>query len=788
MNLKTFKASTAKQVLSQISRELGPDAIIVSHRKIQNSEGRLWAEATASPRIEEAIPAKTSLTPEETGAKFSLKKLFLPASVILALVIAGVLIWQLLLRNTPANPFPQTVSVAVISFENQTGDDSYDYLNKVIPNLLITSLEQSGYFQVASWERLHDLLKQIGKEDSEVIDKDLGSELCKLDDIDALVTGSFTKAGEMFVTDVKVLDVETKRILKSANSRGKGEESIIQSQIDELSREISQGKGISEGKTERASMRIADITTNSLDAYYNFLRGNECNINRNFKDARTYLEKAVELDPSFSMAYFYLANALWALGDNKAKDEALKKAKDFSARATEKERLYIDGWTAFYIENDLDESFRIFKNMVKRYPKEKKPHQEMAEIYFAKELFDLAFEEYNKALELDPSDGWTLQNIIISHSWLGNYEKALEYLKKYTSISLDDHFALKLTAGVYFKMGRLDEALVKYNEAFEAYPDFGMAWAISYIHALKEDYPEAMRCIDRSINASSPYEKSWMYFIKSFYQYWLGSLELSKSNLIRQIDYADARAQVFPFGPLHTRANVSWMSGWISYDRGEYELCRKHFKRWFDIYMQDILQHFHPNDVAARKTIWTAWYYFYLGLVDVKQEEIESAKSRLVDINSLMPDILSRYKNWISFCHDFLQAEILLVEGAIPKAITIGEKSTPLGRAAEIGYLVLYNVPFLKDVLARAYQQNGEIDQAIAEYERLITFDSQREERCLIHPKYYYRLAELYEQKGEKGKAIEHYEKFLKFWQDADPDIPEVIEAKKQLSKLQSEP
>jgi len=34
MGPKTFKAPTAKQVLSKVSHELGPDAIIASHRKM----------------------------------------------------------------------------------------------------------------------------------------------------------------------------------------------------------------------------------------------------------------------------------------------------------------------------------------------------------------------------------------------------------------------------------------------------------------------------------------------------------------------------------------------------------------------------------------------------------------------------------------------------------------------------------------------------------------------------------------------------------------------------------
>ena len=74
---------------------------------------------------------------------------------------------------------------------------------------------------------MSDLLKQLGKEDTKFIDQDLGLELCRLDGIDAIVLGSFIRAGEMFATDVKVLDVETKKLLKSVSSRGEGVGSIL---------------------------------------------------------------------------------------------------------------------------------------------------------------------------------------------------------------------------------------------------------------------------------------------------------------------------------------------------------------------------------------------------------------------------------------------------------------------------------------------------------------------------------------------------------------------------------
>jgi hypothetical protein len=115
----------------------------------------------------------------------------------------------------------------------------------------------------------------LKKENVGVISGDLGFELCRIEGIKTIVLGTFTKAGNVFATDVKLLDAETKRLLKSAGSRGEGVDSILRTQIDELSREITKGVGPTPEKNAASPLPVAEVTTSSMDAYHYYLKGKE---------------------------------------------------------------------------------------------------------------------------------------------------------------------------------------------------------------------------------------------------------------------------------------------------------------------------------------------------------------------------------------------------------------------------------------------------------------------------------------------------------------------------------
>jgi tetratricopeptide (TPR) repeat protein len=89
--------------------------------------------------------------------------------------------------------------------------------------------------------------------------------------------------------------------------------------------------------------------------------------------------------------------------------------------------------------------------------------------------------------------------------------------------------------------------------------------------------------------------------------------------------------------------------------------------------------------------------------------------------------------------------------------------------------------------LANAYLQAGRLDEAVAEFEKLLTrYDSERVWSPIASVKTYYLLGLAYDKSGWNKKAIEQYEEFLDIWKNADPGIKEVDDAKERLKKLKS--
>ncbi len=51
---------------------------------------------------------------------------------------------------------------------------------------------------------------------------------------------------------------------------------------------------------------------------------------------------------------------------------------------------------------------------------------------------------------------------------------------------------------------------------------------------------------------------------------------------------------------------------------------------------------------------------------------------------------------------------------------------------------------------------------------------------------YLYALARLLEQSGDSRQALQEYERFLSLWKRADPELPELGEARRAVARLRT--
>jgi serine/threonine protein kinase/tetratricopeptide (TPR) repeat protein len=752
----------AKTVLKCLKKEKG--------ERYQTAEGLLGDLARIEktlPETTQALPLRRPQTSKQVTVRLPSKKVWIPAVVLLAL-LGALLVWQFVPDRAGSKR-----TVAVIGFKNQTGDDGLDYLREAIPNLLITSLEQSKHLRVTSWERLKDLLKQAGRDPATAaFDEEAGFEICRRAGIDALVVGSYVKAGETFVTDVKVLDAATRESLKSASARGEGISSILKSQIDEISREVGRGVGKPILKIEAPARPIIDMTTSSMEAYNYFLRGREDLEKFYVADAKKFLEKALALDPEFAVAYLVLAEVENQLNDLNARAQALKDAYRFSAKASEKERLLIAAEYARSVEQDPEKALRSFQDLARRFPDDKYAQFGLGHCYDGGRDLPAAAAAYEKAIALDPNFGYALNQLAYVRAKMGQFDEALRLFVRYAAVSPGDANPLDSLGELYVRMGQLDKAEAKYREALELRPDFfGACASVSYVAALKEDYRGSYRWLaELAARAPTPSAKIQGDWLTALMDYLLGRWEPALAG------FAEFRRKAVAGGTPYYAAVSDWISGFILRDMGRDEEALAAFQGFLDWGAQE-----RPKDTA----FFRASRDFFAGWVAIGGGRTAKAAARAVELGKDLSDLLPEDVKDVTFHYGLLRTEIALAEGDADRAIALGRQIVyPDFPSFSVPSLTTYNQPWLKDALARAYWKKGDLDAAVAEYRKLTTIDPANTIRFMISPLYHYRLGRVLEEKGDRAGAAVEYRKFLEYWKDADPTHPELSDARRRLAAL----
>ncbi|UCE40380.1 MAG: protein kinase [Candidatus Aminicenantes bacterium] len=721
----------------------------------------------AIPTMQQDFTKKKIQTSKEITVTFSAKKILIPVLAAVALVIAAVIFLQLLPKKETV-PIPSDKpSLAVVYFENLSRDESLDGWSTGLSNLLITDLMQSKFIDVLSGDRVFSILKKL---DLLEVKKYSTEDLVKVADegrINHTINGSFIKAGDNIIITLLLQKPHTGEVLRSMRVECSGEEEITP-KVDELTKQIKLDLNITDEQIiSDIDKEVGKITTSSTEAYKYYNEGIAHFQKQEFRQCIARMEKALEIDPEFAMAYLMIAKNYGWLYLVKERDKYLRKAFELSNRLSDRERYLIQGDFYRYSGKTL-EAIDAYKKLIELYPDESTGNLRLGYLYEIIEEWDLAKEHYERLIP-NKSDSINLYLGLSSvYKVKGLYDKSREPLEYYL-LNIKDrdvvHYELAIN---YACQGKLDLALIEADKALSMTPDqFRYSMLKGDVFHFKGDLSRAEEEYRKLLEIEEPASHAFSYGKLATLYVLQGRFEDARLSTIKVVEIGNKIKE------------IGWSAGWIGYlgyfymKSGNPEEAVKKFVEGESL------------SVEAGNSMWQRNNLYFKGLAYLEMDTIDKAQ----DVAKELKELIQKGQNRkLIRVYDHLAGKIELEKENYPQAIEYFKKALDLLPFQHQSISGIDNEHALfHDSLALAYYKIGELDKAKEEFEKITRLTTGRAYWGDIYAKSFYMLGKIFEEKGWKGKAIENYEKFLELWKDADPGFAEVEDARKRLAGLKNQ-
>ena len=759
---KTEAPKAPKELNAQLPDDLGrlilkclakdPGARYQSVEDILADLGRIEKGVPTTEKIVPSIPT----TSKQITISLPPRKFVIPIAAVLAVAAALVIIFGVLPGRKTALRASSRPTVAVVNFENKTGDEALDIWTTGIRDLLIMDLNQSKFMNVLSDTDIYGILKKFGLADTATFST---GDLVKIADAGGAqytVNGSFLKAGDEIIINAACQKPHSRDVVSpiQVTCRDFGE---IRDRIDEMTRKIKADLNLTPAQIGGDIDRnIGEISTPNAEAWAYYVESRRCHFRGEPEKAIPLLQKTLSLDPEFIIAYRALGVAYHNINDfinqKKYYSRAIELIQSHPERVSERDRLFIE--QDFYLWNrpepEWGKSLDAGRKLLALYPQDTRGAYNLGVYSYRMEDWD----EASKYFETCISEGdWSL----LVYSWISDVflekdepSKAREILEKYLREVENNATGRQELAYLHLGLNRLDLAAKELEAAETLAPDdYGNRVLRADWLVQKGDLPEAEAAYRALIGEKIP---------AASYSGYIGltnllTLEGRDGELIKiMVPLAErfkSLGLALPEWACHrVLARAYWRSGRTEAALDE---CRK----------ADAIDTGNTDFSDKRSVIHLR------GLIHLSSNRIDEAEKTAGELKAYIEKGLN--KKAIRR-YDHLMGSVEMARNNMPKALEHLEKAV---RSDE------RNTQFI-DTLAEAYVRTGDLSRARGQYEKITRLTIRDDNYALS----FYHLGRIDEKLGDKTRAGGNYRKFLDLWKNADPGRPEVEDARKRLAAL----
>jgi serine/threonine protein kinase/tetratricopeptide (TPR) repeat protein len=713
------------------------------------------------PTTQRIIPSRRAITSREITVKFSLKKLWLPALVVIGVVVAAIALWRLLPHKKIVLPPSGKPSLAILYFENISGDKNLDAWKTGLTELLITKLSQSKFITILSSDKVFSILNKLNLAETKRYSTEDLVNVANEGRANYTLNGTIMKAGPNIVITITLQKPRTGEVISPISVECKGEEEIIP-KVDELAGKIKSDLNLSSEQISADVDKTAGrITTSSPVAYKYYVEGRRLHYEGEERQGILLMEKAVAVDSEFAMAYRSMAMDYSNLGYKTESRKHLEKAMQFADRISDRERYLIQGDYYRESEKSYDKAIEAYNNVLALYPDDNIGNVNLAILYENLEEWDKAIKYYNMLIQNKEESYFPYFNISSPYMAKGLYEKSREVQESYLQ-NFKDNYSIHAGLAInYFVQGKYDLSLAEADKMSSLNPS-------SYVNYIARG--DIYRDKGNFLEAEKEYQK--LFDLDEKVAHLNGRVMLEALYLMKG-KHKEAESQVIQGIELAEKiADKSWELNFLldlSYiynSAGKPEKALEAANKAWGVASE--------TDSSSGK-ITTL---LDKGIAYLAMNSLDDAQKTAAELKALIePGLNKKAIRYYYLLMGMLEHKKKNYSPAIEyfqKAIGL----LPYQRDFEDDHALFM------EALASTYDKAGDAEQARQQYEKISRLTSGRFFYGDIYARSFYMLGKIAEPRGEKSKARENYQKFLDLWKDADPGLPEVEDARKRLAGL----
>jgi eukaryotic-like serine/threonine-protein kinase len=345
------------------------------------------------------------------------------ARVLAGVTVAAAVIAAVFLFAPRAPALAQSDEVIVTDFTNSTGDGDFD---DTLRQALIVQLRQSPYLNVVSDERIR-ATRQMKPDANGRLVGDLARDVCQRMNVKALVTGSIKPLGGQYVITLEAVTCATGDSLRLTQAQASGKDQVLPA-LGKSASDLRKQLGETLASVQQHDVPLEQATTSSLEALKAFTLGVRLHDDNQLDAAIAQFERATTLDPSFALAYAQMATSYSNMRDLAHEREYVTRAYALEDRATERERFYIEARYHDAVVGDTDATIKAYTLWTQTYPDDYVPWNNLGVEYEVIGEYERALDAYEQARRLNPTSGLAHENVAGMFFYLGRFDDARKAL------------------------------------------------------------------------------------------------------------------------------------------------------------------------------------------------------------------------------------------------------------------------------------------------------------------------------------------------------------------------